>query len=171
MASPAKKPRLLPSDDAASPGIAVMLIDVEEDLSGALLLWGLAAEGRDGHSSKHRTVLLRCPDYQPYFFIPCPQVVDPDTQELQEPQQQDLQRLRRMINSRWAQTVAVGQYNFLSTTVLQVPCNPMALQPAQLQQQQHSFIHSTNHSASSRLVHDYLHQPCKTGCCCLFTHM
>ena len=103
MASPAaKKPRLSGDDASAASGLAVMLIDVEEELNGTLLLWGLAAEGAPGSSkSKHRTVLLRVPDYQPYFFIPCPHVVNPDTQELQEVQQQDLQRLRRVINSRW----------------------------------------------------------------------
>lgn len=100
MASPAKRPRM-DSDAAAAPGIALMLIDAEEESNGTLLLWGLAAESKD-RGSKHQTVLLRCPDYQPYFFIPCPHVVNPDTQELQEPQQQDLQRLRRVINSRCA---------------------------------------------------------------------
>jgi hypothetical protein len=74
-----------------------MLIDVEEDPNSTLLLWGLAAEGA---SSNQQTVLLRCPDYQPYFFIPCPQLVSSDTQQLQEPEQQDLERLRRIINSR-----------------------------------------------------------------------
>jgi hypothetical protein len=74
-----------------------MLIDVEEDPNGTLLLWGLTSGG----SSKQQTILLRCPDYQPYFFIPCPQLLNNDTQQLQEPQQQDLERLRRIINSRW----------------------------------------------------------------------
>ena len=100
MASPAKRPRLgLPTDPAAS-GLAVMLTDVEEAANGTLLLWGLTPAGPDG-SSKQQTVLLRCPDYQPYFFIPCPQVVNRDTQQLQELQQQDLLHLRRAINSRW----------------------------------------------------------------------
>lgn len=101
MASPNKKPRLAPSSEQAASGLAVMLIDVEEESNGTLLLWGLAAEGTHG-ARRHRTVLLRCPDYQSYFFIPCPHV-NSGSGELQEPQQQDLQRLRRIINSRCAE--------------------------------------------------------------------
>lgn len=115
MASPAKRPRLgLPTDPAAS-GLAVMLTDVEEGSNGTLLLWGLTPAGPDGSNSKQQTVLLRCPDYQPYFFIPCPQVVDRDTQQLQEPQQQDLQHLRRAINSRWGGACVLWAPAFISS--------------------------------------------------------
>jgi hypothetical protein len=97
MGTPAKRARL-DAVSTAPDGLAVMLIDVEEEPDGTILLWGLA----DGPGLTPRTVLLRCPDYQPYFFIPCPHVVNPSTQELQDLQQQDLLRLRRAINSRWA---------------------------------------------------------------------
>jgi hypothetical protein len=95
---PAKRPRLEQLGDPAASGLAVMLTDVEEEPNGTLLLWGLTAAGNG--ASKQQTVLLRCPDYQPYFFIPCPHVVNRESQELHDMQQQDLQRLRRAINSR-----------------------------------------------------------------------
>lgn len=115
MASPLKKQRIeatqqdaeqRPTGDAmgssqqqSHDGLAVMLTDVEEEPTGTLLLWGIAAEaGQEG--CKPRTVLLCIPDYQPYFFIPCPQTVTPDSQEVQEPQPQELQRLRRLLNNR-----------------------------------------------------------------------
>lgn len=69
-----------------------MLTDVE-DQDGTLLLWGLAAD--------HQTVLLRVHEYHPYFFIPCPHLFSPDSAQLQEPQAQDLQRLRRALNARY----------------------------------------------------------------------
>jgi hypothetical protein len=87
-----KRPRLQQQAHNPTDGLAVMLTDVEDVQDGTLLLWGLAA---DHH------VLLRVTDYLPYFFIPCPHLVSPDSQQLQqEPQAQDLQRLRRALNTR-----------------------------------------------------------------------
>lgn len=73
-------------------GLAVMIIDVEEESSGTMLLWGVLPRGR--------TVLLVCPDYQPYFYIPCPYKVDTAQQNMSELQQEDLRNLRQHLNSR-----------------------------------------------------------------------
>jgi hypothetical protein len=48
----------------AEAGIAVMLLDVEEESCGSFYLWGLTKE--------HLTVLVRVEDYHPYLYLPAP---------------------------------------------------------------------------------------------------
>jgi hypothetical protein len=76
-------------------GLVMMLTHVEE-LCGSFQLWGVTAE--------HGTVLLRCDDFRPYFFLPAP--CHSSGASRVDQQQQDLQ-LQHLINARWGRTGAV----------------------------------------------------------------
>lgn len=99
-ASTAHLPHAAPTPGTAAPGsaadsgLAALLTDVEEETGGTMLLWGVTAA--------KQTVLVCVADYQPYFFLPCPECVvsQADTQELREPQPPDLQRLVWQLNER-----------------------------------------------------------------------
>lgn len=106
-----KRPRLQQQGCTPTDGVAVMLTDVEDLQDGTLLLWGLAAD--------RQTVLLRVNEYHPYFFIPCPHLVSPDSAQLQEPLVQDLQRLRMSLNVRY-------QFKHTPTkAIAEVPAPPL----------------------------------------------
>lgn len=78
----------------ASHGLALMLTDVEEESNGTILLWGIR--------QRQQTVLVVVPDYQPYFYLPCPFKTDPGGQNPHDPSEQDIVRLRQQLNSRYA---------------------------------------------------------------------
>lgn len=92
-----KRQRTFLSSDAlatGSHGLAMMLTDVEEEPSGTILLWGVG--------QKQQTVLVVVPDYQPYFYIPCPFKADSDSQNPRDASSQDISRLRQQLNARSA---------------------------------------------------------------------
>jgi hypothetical protein len=97
MAEPnSKRARLDVDGNMPQHGLAVMLTDVEEEGNGTFLLWGLSLD------TQQRTVLLVVPDYKPCFYLPCPFKADTAQQSLSELQPEDVRRLHRQLNARWA---------------------------------------------------------------------
>jgi hypothetical protein len=95
MAEPERKrSRLDDVESVEQHGLAVMLTDIEEEVNGVFLLWGLSL------SDQQRTVLLVVPDYKPCFYLACPFKADTGQQALSEPQTEDIQQLRRQLNAR-----------------------------------------------------------------------
>lgn len=92
-----KRPKLAlvltaPAEALPPDGLAVMLLDVQEDLSGSLDLWGITPD--------RKKVLIRVPDYQTYFYIPSPLYVDDSSGVAEELTSKQMEQLQHLVNVR-----------------------------------------------------------------------
>ena len=92
-----KRPRLAlaptaPTETFPGDGLAVMLLDVQEGLSGTLDLWGITPD--------RKRVLIRVHDYQTYFYIPSPLYVDDPSSGAEELTTKQVEQLQHLVNCR-----------------------------------------------------------------------
>lgn len=113
-----KRPRTVAGTDGApadTEGLALMLTDVEEEPNGIIRLWGVGP--------RQQTVLVVVPDYQPYFYLPCPFKSDTGAGSLREPSKQELKQLKQLLNARWGACTAPATPTAATTAATAAPCH------------------------------------------------
>ncbi len=74
-------------------GLLMMMLDAEEDSGGVFRLWGITGSGQ--------RAMVRVPDFHPYFYIPCPLVIDKyGDGGASEVSDEDVSKMQHLLNCR-----------------------------------------------------------------------